>query len=260
MILETKPKTHISEVICGVTLKEPVLGKAGYIFELVNTLKPDYPVIRYANPLADGELKDFVLETSLNHDQTGHILYQLNTNDLHWLVQIQFNKFFHSWVRRNDEDVGSYPGYTEIYKKFSLLKTLIHDISKTELAVKFYELTYQDRIFWQNYICDLSEVDRILKIKMPVIKTGNRIYSPNNIFSKCTIPIDKVGGFALVSVNTATAKNNRQIISFQCTIRGLNEHLTVNEWYETAHVIQIDLFNDFFDQKVQQTVGNKFLR
>lgn len=257
MTTEKFSSAHISEVICGITLKEGLLGKEGYIFELIKTLKKDYPHVRYGSPLADSDLKDFILETNLNYDQTGSILYQLNTSDLHRLVQLQFNKFFYSWLRKDDEDVASYPGYNDVYNSFSQLKTLIQNIITMEIPIKFYELTYQNRIFWQNYINDLSEVDKILKIKLPVIQTNNKVYPPNNVFSKCTIPINKVGGFAIISINSATATNQKQIITFQCTIRGFKENLPMDEWYKIAHNIQIDLFKDIFGPKLSEVPVSK---
>lgn len=243
-------KAPLSEVIFGITLKQPILEKNGYIFELINTFKKNYPVVECILPIADEILTNFSLAADINYKLTGPILYRLNSTDFHWLVQLQFNKFFFNWIRKDADFVGNYPGFTKIYSKFSDIEKQIQTKVNCVLPVKFYELTYQDRIFWQEHITDLSEIDKILRIKLPIVKTTNLKYSPNNIFSKYTIPIDKINGFGLVSIDTATSKDNKQVISFQCTLRGYKEDLFTDDWYKIAHDIQIDLFKDLFNENL----------
>ncbi|MBM4054900.1 MAG: TIGR04255 family protein [Planctomycetes bacterium] len=247
-------KPPVSEVIMGVTLKQPVLGKGGLIFEIISAFKKDYPVIRYGNPLEDLEMNDYLMEPKIDYNSTGPVLYRLSTVDTNWLVQLQFNKIFFNWIKKDEERETMYPGFTGIYKKYSRLVSFIQNNLHSEFSVKFCELTYQDRIFWQEHIDDLSEINKIIKIILPSIRDNDITYSPNNIFSKCTLPVKKIGGYAIVSINTATTKENKQVISFQCTLRGAVKDMLIDNWYEIAREMQIKLFQDSFNEKFLESL------
>lgn len=251
---DTYSKAPLSEVIMGITLKQPVLGKNGLIYEIINAFKNDYPVIRYGNPLEDLEMVDYSLEPKIDYNYTGPVLYRLSTLDTNWLVQLQFNKIFFNWIKKDEEREKNYPGFTSIYKRYAQLAAFVQNNLHSEFPVKFCELTYQDRIFWQEHIDDLSEINKIMKIILPSISDKGRIYSPNNIFSKYTLPVEKIGGYAIVSINTATTKENKQVISFQCTLRGAVKDMLIDDWYEVAREMQNKLFNDSFNERFLESL------
>ncbi|MCF6148519.1 MAG: TIGR04255 family protein [Candidatus Kuenenia sp.] len=251
---DTYSKAPLSEVIMGVTLKQPVLGKGGIIYEIINAFKNDYPIIRYGNPLEDLEMADYVIEPKIDYNHTGPVLYRLSTVDTNWMVQLQFNKIFFNWVKKDEERGKNYPGFTNVYGKYAQLVSFIQNKLNSAFSVKFCELTYQDRIFWQEHIDDLSEIDKIIKIILPSIKHEGVTYSPNNIFRKYTLPVKKAGGYAIVSINTATTKENKQVISFQCTMRGAVKDMLIDDWYKMAREMQIKLFQDSFNEKFLESL------
>jgi len=180
----TYSNAPLSEVICGITLNQPVLGQNGFVFGLINALKDDYPVIGYGNPLEDLEMKENTLEPKIDYKLTGPMLYRLATKDTNWLVQLQFNKIFLNWIKKDEEKNNTYPGFTGVYKKFAQLVTFVQQNLHAELPIKFCELTFQDRVFWQEYIDDLSCLDKIMHIGLPAIKDADTTYPPNNKMRK----------------------------------------------------------------------------
>ncbi|MDR4509519.1 MAG: TIGR04255 family protein [Candidatus Brocadiaceae bacterium] len=248
--MDSHPKAPLSELIFGMTLKKPIFGIQGFIFELIHEFKSDYPLIQYGNPLEDLNLQNYILEPQINYNNTGPLLYRLSTHDSKWLVQLQFNKIFFSWIRKDEEEVGNFPGYNAVCGKFSQLVSFAQNKLHGEFPVKFCELTYQDRIIWQEHIDDLSQVDKILKITLPTIKTAKSTHAPNNLFSKYTIPVDTIGGYAIISINTATTKDDRQLLNFQCTLRGSVENMLIDDWYSNANSIQSKLFTDLFNEEL----------
>lgn len=251
---DTYSKAPLSEVIMGVTFKQPILGKDGLIYEIITAFKNDYPIIRYGNPLEDLEMANYVIEPKINYNYTGPVLYRLSTVDTNWMVQLQFNKIFFNWIKKDEEREKNYPGFTSIYRKYAQLVSFIQNKLHSEFSVKFCELTYQDRIFFQEHIDDLSQINEILKIILPSIRDNDKTYSPNNIFSKYTLPVKKIGGYAIVSINTATTKENKQVLSFQCTLRGAVKDMLIDDWYEMAREMQIKLFQDSFNEKFLESL------
>lgn len=121
--------------------------------------------------------------------------------------------------------------------------------------VKYYELHYQDRLSWQKYITDLSEIDKILKIQIPFMPNLNGgIYAPNNIFSKFTIPMPDQAGFSIITISTASSEQGEQLLVVECSIKGKKvEALNRKEWFLKARDMQLQLFDQLFHAEILQS-------
>ena len=248
----------ISEVIFGVTFRRGILGIDNLIFDLISDFKDNYPIVYAQNPLFDEELQDFRFLTNLNLHQTGQAVYRLQNETEKRLLQLQHNKYLFNWVRRDDQSVGEYPGFTKLYNQFangydSIVKKFAKLLPEMEVDkyVKYFELHYQDRINWQNYINNLSEIDKILKIQipfMPNLKGG--VYAPNNIVSKYTIPMPDQEGFGVITINTASSEQGEQLLVVECAIKGRSENLNKKEWFMKARDMQLQLFDQLFQNEI----------
>jgi len=239
----------VSEVIFGITFSDSAFSKNNSIISIVNDIKDDFQEITYAPPIPDETLNGFKLNQNMDPNQTGPILYRLRNIDSQLLFQIQNNKVFLNWIRKDTESVGQYPGFTYLFTEFNKKINLLNSYSEQKPDIKMLELTYQDRIFWQDYITDLSDINKIMNITTPYIHNSSNIFYPNNIFSKYTVPLESLGGYAVISINTSTAEE-KQILRFECTIRCINTENNLDSWYNEANCIQNELFNKLFTNEV----------
>lgn len=208
-------------------------------------------------PLVDEELIGFQLNTTLNPQATGPFLHHLSTDDERWLIQLQQNKLYFNWIKKDDQPVGAYPGFSTVYKRFEDVyqqataptKKALSDISIDQL-IKTYSLLYQDRLFWEAHIADLSQIGRILRINTPSVPGANKeSYFPNNIAAKYTVPIKEIGGFANINITTHTS-DGRQMLILQCELKGKVENQDAKQWFQNSHEIQVKFFEQIFHQDI----------
>ncbi len=241
----------ISEVICGLTFSNNIFERNHAIYDIISYLKQEYPVLETVQPLADEFLEDYRLLTSIS-SQEGPFLQRLRKQDNKWLAQIQFNKLYYNWIRRDNQSVGEYPGFTYIFNEFKkiLEKTVSYtgvSVSGIHSQIKHYSLLYQDRVMWQDHIDDLAKIDKILKISIPSIS-----YATNNLFSRYTLPLSEIDGYADLRINTAasTIEQNRQMLIIQVEIKSKAERFEIDEWFNKAHELQIDFFEQIFQPNI----------
>jgi uncharacterized protein (TIGR04255 family) len=249
----------ISEVVCGITFNTNTLTSQNLIFDLIANYKKEYKNIVIQGPIADEQLNNYRLNQNFDINATGPGVFKLYTEDQHYLLQLQYNKIYFNWIRRDDSNVGSYPGFSVIYNKFqSIIKDLSDKLSSLSpnfnlsSIIKYCELGYQDRLSWQDHIESLSEIEKILKIKIPRIPaTRNKLFSPNNIFAKYTIPLEEPENYAVLSINTTTAREEKQILIFDCNIKGrYSDSTDIEKWFKDMHNIQVSVFEDLFDHEI----------
>lgn len=245
-------KAPISEVIIGVTFNTPIFQTENVIFELIAYFKEEFPSISVHAPLADEELKDFKLVNGIDSKITGPGLYRLRNQN--FMVQLQLNKFYFNWIRGDNEMVGEYPGFNRLLNKFNELTEVMSSFlrkrnSNLEIfnGIKYLELHYQDRFYWQDYIGNLSYLDQIINLSIPVLNKEN---VPNNIFSNYTIPVKIINGHCKISINTTGSISQRQLIVLENNMKGKVEKNDFNNWFKKSHELQIDFFEQFINKKL----------
>ena len=242
------PKAPVSEVILGVTFSEKRLSIEDQ-FDAQRALADAYPRVEIRPPIADEWMDGFQLTQDLNADRTGVVLVRLRSTDGNWMCQIQANKFYFNWIRPDHEPVGSYPGYDEIYRKFGeafeALSQLFPQI--TSDSFKYYDLSYHDRLEWQEYIDSLSDAHKIMRFKPPEIETPDGL---NNSFSRFTYNYGPLGGYGIFSVNTATAATGKQVLQLESTLRGIFPNQPSGAWFNAAHMVQYDHFRNIFTSEI----------
>ena len=245
----------VSEVICATVLNTGILSERGVIHKIISNLSDEYPICENFPAIPEEELIGFTLQNSMDYNRTGFVLYRFMSEDGKWLVQLQQDYFSLHWVRLDDEIVGEYPGFTEIYgrfeKLFRLVQTTLQDNVQHinfQAVVKSFTLHYQDRIYWRLY--SKQSPDELLNISFPVFHTPSGEAHPNNVFSKYTVPCDEINGYSIININTATAINQEQMFIVENKMKGKPHTIDMPSWFKTAHDLQVDFFCHFFKSEI----------
>lgn len=245
-------KAPISELIFGVVFNSNILSNEGYIFELITSLmKNGYTNYQTQPAIFEEEWSDNKLSVSMDYEKAGFSLYRLYSIDGTILIQIQQNCILLNWIRKDDTPVGNYPGFTSVYQKFtSLINEVIQKISEQKflLEIKNLTLTYHDRVILVD-----NELNDILNLTLPSLKNGGNTISTNNIISKFILPCEKVNGFDSVSINTGTDYQDRRILVIENRVKGKLNNYTFKEWFNNAHSVQVDFFENLFTTKTLQS-------
>ena len=242
------PKAPVSEVIFGVTFSEERLSIKN-LFDAQQALSDRYPRVEIRPPIADEWMSGFQITQELSQERTGAVLIRLRSDDDNWMCQIQANKVYLNWIRPDHESVGNYPGYTAVHRKFGeVLNALrLNSLDLTPDSVRYYDLSYHDRLEWQEYIDSLSETHKIMRFKPPEIRTPDGL---NNSFSRYTYSYDPLGGYGILAVNTATDARGKQVLRIESILRGITPHHSRDAWFNEAHKVQYDHFNRIFTEGI----------
>jgi len=248
-------KAPVSEVICATVFNVAVLEERGVIHEILSTLSKEYPISDNVPAVPEEELMGFTLQNSMDYNKTGFVLYRFISEDQRWLVQFQQNYFSLHWIREDNEVVGEYPGFSEIYNRFetlfNLVQTKVHETSphiNFQSLIKSYTLHYQDRIYWRQYT-DVSP-DELSNFKFPIFHTPSGEARPNNVFSKYSVPCSEINGYSIININTGTAPNQEQMFIVENKMKGKLHNADMQSWFRIAHELQVDFFQNFFTQEV----------
>jgi len=145
--------------------------------------------------------------------------------------------------------VGNYVGFSRVFQKFqALCKAIGIDLKKltANFAVKHFDVTYHDRIEWQNFAESISELSSIVHFGLPKI---NVPVGFNNVFSKYTYQLPNLGGYGLLTINTDTSQENTQLLKIKNITQGFLPDISFQEWAERANAIQVEYFEDLFTQE-----------
>ena len=217
------------------------------LFDAQQALSGEYPRVEIRPPLADEAMSGFQITQELNSDRMGSVLIRLRSDDGNWMCQVQANKVYLNWIRPDHEPVGNYPGFTAIYRRFvkalDALSFSLADFSTD--FVKYYDLSYHDRLEWQDHIASLSDVHKIIRLKPPEVGTPEGF---NNIFSRYTYRNVSLGGYGILAINTDTAVTGKQVLKVESTLRGI--HQSGEAWFTEAHRVQYDHFTQLFRPEI----------
>jgi uncharacterized protein (TIGR04255 family) len=237
-------KAPVSEVIIGITFNSPVFSSKD-IFDAQPKITQNYPIIEIRPPLADEELIDYKLTQGIDPAKTGPILIRFRSDDRKWLCQLQNNKIYLNWIRTDYEEVGHYVGFSTVFENFKELTSKLNYTIGEDKNIKYYDLTYHDRIEWRKYIKNISELSKIINMETPRINTPEGF---NNVFSNYTYHVKELGGYGKLSISTDTAPNGSQILKFENLLRGFLPDKSFDTWISIAHKMQFDYFESIFKE------------
>ena len=242
-------KAPVSEVILGITYgvnKMPV----DKLFQINSMFSTEFPNVEICPPLVLEELIGFRLQSMAADIGAGPFLIRRWTNDAKWLLQVQSNKIYLNWIRKDDEPVGEYVGFSKIKESFDEILEKISEVVDMKTNHMLYELSYHDRVEWQDIISDMSKISTIMNVASPP-KFSAEGY--NNLFSRYTFPDSDIGGYGLLGINTDTSVSQKQVIRFESNLRGFIPQKTFDEWVILAHQKQLLIFESCFSEKLKDS-------
>ena len=240
-------KAPVSEVIIGITFgvnKMPV----DKLFQINSMFSTEFPIVEICPPLVFEELNGFQIQPMASDLGAGPFLVRRRTNDAKWLLQIQSNKIYLNWIRKDDEPVGTYFGFSKIKEFYIAILEKISGVADVKTNHSLYDLSYHDRVEWQSIIPDISEINAIMNTMSPP-KFSEEGY--NNLFSRYTYPASDIGGYGLLGINTDTSVSQKQVIRFESNLRGIIPQKTFDEWMTLAHQKQLSIFESCFSEKLK---------
>ena len=234
----------MSEVIIGATFNGPRLS-IDEVFKAERDLSPDYPNVEALPPMADEQLVEFHISAELDPSRTGPFLLRARSADSKWLCQVQRNKIYMNWVRLDIEAPGNYVGFSKVVERFTSIcaKVGVDVDILSERDIRYYDVTYHDRIEWQDYVKSISELEKIMNYCPPRVSTPEGF---NNIFSRYTFHIRELGGYGILSINTETSPTGNQVLKFENVARGVLPGKTFGEWIKSANEQQVNYFEGIF--------------
>jgi uncharacterized protein (TIGR04255 family) len=237
-------RAPISEVFIGVCYKYPKINVDNLLKSAL--LHEEFPILEIDKPLTIEFLEGFTLVPVFNANG-GPILVRRWTTDKKWLVQIQTNMIYVNWIRPDTEPVGHYVGFTAVKDKFFSILSFLEEHLGVSLqeGIAFCDLSYHDRFPWQDEISELSQLDRLMNISTPP-KFSEHGY--NNNFSYFTFHDFEIHGFGIISINTTTAIDGKQLIRVETSLRGCPLN-SIGEWLSVARAKQFDIFEKLFKEK-----------
>ncbi|MDR1105389.1 MAG: TIGR04255 family protein [Treponema sp.] len=242
-------KAPVSEVILGITYKVNKMP-VDKLFQISSMFSMEFPIVEICAPMVLEELNGYRLQPMVADIGAGPFLVRRRTNNTKWLLQIQSNKIYLNWIRKDDEPVGAYIGFSEVKEFFAAVLEKISGVVDVKMDHSLYELSYHDRVEWQDIISDISKINTIMNVEPPP-KFSTEGY--NNLFSRYTYPASDIGGYGLLGVNTDTSVSKKQVIRFESNLRGLIPQKTFDEWMAIAHQKQLLIFESCFNEKLRDS-------
>ena len=242
-------KAPVSEVILGITYgnnKMPV----DKLFQISSMFSEEFPDVEICPPLILEELNGFRLQSMVMDIGAGPFLVRRRTNNAKWLLQVQSNKIYLNWIRKDDEPAGAYVGFSKVKGRFVAILEKISGFVDVTIDHSLYELSYHDRIEWQDIISDISEINTIMNVAPPP-KFSTEGYK--NLFSRYTYPASDIGGYGLLGINTDTSVSQKQVLRFESNLRGFISQKTFDEWMTIAHQKQLLIFENCFNEKLRDS-------
>jgi len=232
-------KAPISECICGIAFKHSIFSD-DEVFKINSELSNKFPTVTICAPLIIEKYEDGQIQPIFTPDVTGQILYRRKTRDKKWLMQIQKNILYLNWIRTDGEMVGSYVGFSTVFKQFIDLINDIEEIVKKDIRKQacFYDLTYRDRIELDS-ADKTNEISDVLTVSIPSDACSGTFdsFAMRNSFS------DKdLNGFGIMDINTAVTIEQKRVLNLGLILRGQDFKQQIETWFDEAHKQQLTYF------------------
>lgn len=251
-------KAPISEVVCGIFVPESVFSiddisrlNVLFITEYPQSeiLPPIFLEMYRKNP-ADGKFQTMHLVPA---NSTTAYLYRRFSKDNDYLIQFQENCFYLNWIRQDNQDVGNYPGFVNVYKMFT--KELEKACSVKPIGIsdgQVFELNYTDRVPLHYADGRIRKIEDCLNISLPAIIGQN---SADKINLRYTIEEKELNGSGFLEVSTDCDQTGMELLEFRYIIRGEFSSKMFSSrdlWFSKAHDRQKEVFETSFKNSAKE--------
>ena len=249
-------KAPISELVLGAFFNPGLLLNNGVLFELINKLLVEFPVLNTHPVFAFEELANGVtIQSQADYTKTGFSTYHLISEDGKWQILLLQDMITLHWNRKDDESVGNYPGFTTTFRKFKNIYDTISELLKKHdldmaASIKSYYLCYNDRVDLEEYKSKGLNVDNIINISTPSFEYASKVYVANNYWNRYSVTCDAISGYSLITINTPTLETGKQLLIVENKLRGKTPNSDIEEWFLIAHDSQMSFFEKIFKQEI----------
>jgi uncharacterized protein (TIGR04255 family) len=152
-------------------------------------------------------------------------------------------------VRPDTEEVGNYVGFESVFAAFQHLCDVVAQVSEgfAVADVQYFDVTYHDRLEWQSYVENLSDLPKIMRFQPPQIGT---LQGFNNVFSKYTFQQPDLGGYGILAISTDTSPKSVQILKLETSLRGRLDDVGHEKWMHHANQKQVRFFENIFAKEI----------
>jgi uncharacterized protein (TIGR04255 family) len=250
-------KAPISELVFGIKFNSNLLLANGIFFDLINRITSNFPVIQTHPVPQEEELINGMIQVTIDYATSGFSIYRLSSQDRKLQILITQNSLTLHWYRRDDESVGNYPGFGNIFDKFyeqySAIKSLI-TISDQEFenSIKSFYLCYNDRANLEEFKRMRWGIPLIINLPSPSFSYGGRTYPEDNYYCKYSTNCEDISGYSIITINTPTAPEIGQVLVVENRLIGIpddKQRKDLRSWFDIAHEIQLSFFENIFTDR-----------
>lgn len=241
-------KAPVSEVIFGITFKDPYLLENGQLYRLLAELQQRPASMELSGPIGDEVFDLNGRSLEINPLVTGPVLYRFRNKEEPYLIQLQHNKLVLNWVRPDDHSVGQYPGYREIRPRFDELLAAATGDSLDWDRVKYLELGYQDRLPVDDLGRSINELQESLGWKSPELSLPGR---QEALFHYSTHEIKDPPAHLSLALRTLRNREGKWMFSMYSGLFS-NTNEPELSWFDAARTTQRAVFDSVFPFEVRE--------
>ncbi len=255
----------VSEVVCGVFFDDLNLLLAPYFGLFWESIAKEYPTSRELAPLTP-TIENFP-PSSPPKFQISEVpplprIWFIHSTE-NRIVQMQRDSLLYNWRKVKDED--KYPRYSSVMKQYKELYEMFNDFLKTyDIGIPNpiqQELTYVNHIPLGDGWNDLSEIGNVFPDH--IWKTENGRFLPNaeSVNWRTSFILPEQVGRLHISLRTATRRaDNKQVLLFEITARGLNNEKTEKslwDWFDLGHEWIVRSFTDLTSDYMHKEIWHR---
>lgn len=247
----------VIEVVYGVKftpLKGWMLPHIGAFWQRV---VDEFPRCEHAPPISDAIITDPATGIPLPR------VWLINDADDR-LIQLQPGHFLFNWRRR--DEVGSYPCYETLSKKFFALfrqfQNFVTEHKLGDIEVVGFELTYINHIFEQEGWRFPEQLGRVMSWLEWQDRDHRFLPHPSAMNWGARFPFQGQPGELSVKLNPAKRpKDDNLLLVLELSARGLQAEVPIDyieSWFSHAHEWIVRGFEDLTSEEAQRELWGKY--
>lgn len=255
----------ISEVVFGLSFSEPLLNMHSDVLQAIGSDFFRGYHVEYDGPVADVQLSAHHANAIINHHKQGKIRIKLTNSEAARIYQFQQDKYFFSWFRKDEQQIGHYPGFSTLLDEFLLSVTrVLKDmlgLSTEEMHNKMLRMSllYQDRFHVNQYL-GTEKLSDMFAFSLPSLSTNSASLSPSTASGSHLYELENGNAFARLNYSTdprgkASPDSEDLFFAYQLELSGTpdsDEENAMKNWLDAMHTYQIQMFEAFFSDNLKQ--------
>lgn len=255
-------KPPVVEVVCGAAFQRLDAFKAPHIGTFWKTLPKEFCQVEETTPVGypDDPSAFEVLEVP------PHPRVWFHTEDGGELIQLQQNRFFYNWKRRDGGANDKYPEFTNIFPKFlqylELFRKFVTDEQLGTVEFHQFELTYVNHIMADSVEGQVKRYSNVLLDH--VSDTSRQRFLPEPDRFRWLTSYEMPNGMGRLHVTAQSAlkksETREKLLRLDLAVRGTSQDTSddgMKAWFSVAHNWIVEGFSDITDRTVQDEIWRR---